>query len=60
MFPLRSDSVDRITKLEQYVIASDQPPANRRGKKIRKEDDPWREEMKRRVREARPARWQRK
>jgi hypothetical protein len=60
MFPRRSDSVDRINKLEQYVIASNQPPANRRGKKMRTEDDPWREEQKRRVREACPPRWQRK
>ena len=60
MFPVRTGTTQRIEKLEQYIIATDQPPTNRRGKKMREETDPWRKEMRRRMQEMRPPRWQRK
>jgi len=60
MFPVHRDTIPRIEKLEQYVIATDQPPANRRGKRMREEKDPWREEFRKRLQQQRPPRWQRK
>ena len=56
--PLHGDTSDRVKKLEDYVICVDQPPANRRGKKMFYESTDWRLERSKDAR-ARPPRWRR-
>ena len=60
MIPLCGDTSDRICKVEDYGIVVDQPPANRRGKRMYYENQGRRKELDAMMREHRPPRWKRK
>jgi hypothetical protein len=60
MVPICGGSLDRISKLEVHTIVIDQPPANRRGRRMYYEDTDWRKERNKGTQALRPPRWRRK
>lgn len=60
IFPVWGGAPDKVKKVEAYVIAVDQPPANRRGKRMSFEGDGWKERLRKELEARRPPRWRRR
>ena len=60
IFPVWEGAPDKVKKLEAYVIAVDQPSANRRGKRMSFEGDGWKERLRKELDARRPPRWRRR
>ena len=60
IFPVWGEEPTKVKKLESYVIAVDQPPANRRGKRMSYEGDGWKERLRKELDARRPPRWRRR